>query len=251
MDILSITNVLVVGSNETEILSLQQSLDCYGYQLFFSSGTAKDLENSLREYSPDVVLIQIDPLSLNESLSLGRFLDKQGKVPFIYLSSGGDDATLFKAQKTHPYCYLVQPFEPINLHTSLQCALHCFKKHKVSNSIMQQLHLEYDELKMKVFNLHSNSSTVDLCNCYQFKVKDFTLLYKNTEIKMTRKERALMSLLIAQVGSIVNFDQIIRFVWGSAHQSHNDVRTLMWRLNKKLPVAMVKNAMGIGYYIES
>ncbi|MFZ3054108.1 MAG: helix-turn-helix domain-containing protein, partial [Sulfuricurvum sp.] len=94
-------------------------------------------------------------------------------------------------------------------------------------------------------------STVDLCNCYQFKVKDFTLLYKNAEIKMTRKERALMSLLIAQVGSIVNFDQIVRFVWGSEHQSHNDVRTLMWRLNKKLPVAMVKNAMGLGYYIES
>ncbi|MDO9305788.1 MAG: winged helix-turn-helix domain-containing protein, partial [Sulfuricurvum sp.] len=154
-------------------------------------------------------------------------------------------------QKTHPYCYLVQPFDAINLHSSLQCALHCFKKHKVSNSIMQQLHLEYDELKMKVFNLHSNSSTVDLCNCYQFKVKDFTLLYKNIEIKMTKKERALMSLLIAQVGSIVNFDQIVRFVWGSEHQSHNDVRTLMWRLNKKLPVAMVKNAMGLGYYIES
>ncbi|MDO9306169.1 MAG: transcriptional regulator, partial [Sulfuricurvum sp.] len=138
MDILSITNVLILGNDETEISSLQQSLDSYGYQLSFSSGTTKNLENSLLEYSPDVVLIQIDPLSLNESLSLGRFLDKQGKVPFIYLSSGGDDSTLFKAQKTHPYCYLVQPFDAINLHSSLQCALHCFKKHKVSNSIMQQ-----------------------------------------------------------------------------------------------------------------
>ena len=36
MDILSITNVLVLGNDETEILSLQQSLDSYGYQLFFS-----------------------------------------------------------------------------------------------------------------------------------------------------------------------------------------------------------------------
>lgn len=251
MDIFSITNVLVLGNDETEILSLQQSLDCYGYRLSFILGTAKNLKYSLIEYSPDVVLIQIDPLFLNESLSLGRFLDKQGKVPFIYLSSSGDDATLFKAQKTHPYCYLVQPFEPINLHMSLQCALHCFKKHKISSSILQQLHLEYDKLKMKVFNLHSNSSTVDMCNCYQFRVKDLTLLYKNIELKMTKKERACMSLLIAQLGSVVSFEQIVRFVWGSAHQSHNDVRTLMWRLNKKLPVALVKNAHGRGYYIES
>ncbi len=230
MDISGITTVLIIGDEEAEGLPLQHSLESYGYQLFFSSKITKEVERSLHKYHPDVVLIQINPHAPNESLSLGRFLYKQGNFPFVYLS---------------------KPFDPINLHTSLQCALHCFKKHKASNTIMQQLHLDYDELKMKVFNLHSNSSTVNLCNCYQFKVKNFTLLYKNSEIRMTKKERSLMTLLIAQLGSIVHFDQIIRFVWGTEHQTHNDVRTLMWRLNKKLPIALVKNAMGIGYYIES
>lgn len=251
MKIFSIINVLLLGNDETEILSLQQSLDCYGYQFFFSSGATKELKSLLIEYSPDAVLIQIDSLFLEKSLSFGRFLDKHGKVPFIYISSGGDDETLFRAQRTHPYCYLVKPFEPINLHISLQCALHYFKKQKISSTIMQQLHLEYDGLKMKVFNLHSNSSTVDMCNCYQFRVKDFTLLYKNIELKITKKERAFLSLLIAQLGSVVSFEQIVRFVWGSTHQSYHDVRVLTWKLNKKLPIALVKNAHGLGYYIES
>ncbi|MDD4855068.1 MAG: winged helix-turn-helix domain-containing protein [Sulfuricurvum sp.] len=251
MQLCSITSVLILGEDETDFLELKHFLDPYGYQLFSSSKKTRDIERSLLHYHPDVVLIQIDPKNPNVSLSLGRLFHEQGDVPFIYLSSSSHDATLFKAQKNHPYCYLIKPFNPINLHTSIQCALHCFKKHKIANSITQQLRMEYDELKRKIFNIHSNCFTVNLCDCYQFKVQNFSLFYKNSEVKLTKKERSLITLLIAQVGSIVHFEQIISFVWGSEHQTHNDVRTLMWRLNKKLPIAMIKNATGLGYYIEA
>lgn len=247
----SVTTILIIGEDHTDILALRQSLHSYGYRLFLSSKKTKDIQHSLILYCPDVVLIRIDPQNSSESLSLGRLLHNQGDIPFIYLSLSSHDETLFKAQKTHPYCYLIKPFDPVSLHTSIQCALHCFKKNTMSNTIMQQLRMEYNDLKNKVFNIQSNCFTVNLCNCYQFKVQNSTLFYKNFEIKMTKNERAVMTLLIAQLGSIVSFDQIVRFVWGGKVQTLNDVRTLIWRLNKKLPNTIVKNAMGLGYYIEA
>lgn len=248
MHISESTTILIIGEYEKERLA--HSLDSYDYQIFFSSYITMELENALIQYHPDIALIQIDPQTVDKSLFVGHFLNNHGNIPFIYLSSFSDDTILFKAQKTHPYCYLVKPFSPINMHISLQCALHCFEKNKISNNIAQQLHMEYDELKRKIFNLTSDSTTINFCNCYEYDVENFTLFYKNSEIKMTKQECSLMQLLIAQMGSIVDFEQIINFVWEHAHPSQNLIRTLAWRLNKKLPIAIIKNAMGIGYYIE-
>lgn len=250
MNTSSITTVLIIGEDLIDVSQLKHSLDPYGYQLFFSSTTMSDVENSLCQYHPEVVLIRIDPQAPNESLSLGHLFHKQGNLPFIYFSSYTHDETLSKAQRTHPYCYIIKPFDPVNLHTSIQCALYCFQKNKISNDFIEQLRTECDELKKRAFNMQSNSSTVNLCDYYQFKVHNFTLFYKNLEIKMTKKERALMTLLTAHFGNFVDFEQIIRFVWDGGCQTNNDIRTLVWRFNKKLPTAIIKNAAGIGYYLE-
>lgn len=246
MDTSDALKVLVIGENDR----LHHSLGEYGYDVFFMPKIGANVENSIAQYRPDVILISIDPASPDESLALGQILHQMGTKPFIYLNSHPDDATLYRAQQTHPHGYHVMPMDPVNLHTSIECAIYCFAKGRTENTLIHQLRTEYEHLKKRAFNIKENSSTVKVCDCYQFKIQNYTLHYKNSEIKMTKKERALITLMIAQIGSIVDFDQIIRYVWGSNYQTHHDVRTLIWRFNRKLPIPLIQNAMGIGYYIE-
>lgn len=250
MDTSSTLKVLIVGEDESNSASFNHLLDTYGYDLFSIQKTVVALENALSNYAPDLVVITLDTETSEDSFSIGNFLHKFGALPFIYISNQANDALLFKAQKTNPHGYHVQPFDPISLHTSMECAFHCFKKTETYNATMQQLRNEYEQLRKKAFNVQANSSKIKLCDCYQFKLQNYSLFYQNDEIKMTKKERALITLLIAQLGTIVDFEQIIRFVWGSNYQTHNDVRTLVWRLNQKVPIPLIQNAMGIGYYIE-
>ena len=67
---------------------------------------------------------------------------------------------------------------------------------------------------------------------------------------MTKKENLLISLLVANLGLPVTFDQAITYIWGDDTSNEHSVRTLVWRLRNKLQTDIIKNVSGIGYYIE-
>ena len=69
-------------------------------------------------------------------------------------------------------------------------------------------------------------------------------------LKLTKKENTFIRLLVAQLGVIVSFEQAVNYVWENEGATENNVRTLVWRLRKLLPTPIIKNASGIGYYIE-
>jgi DNA-binding response OmpR family regulator len=56
--------------------------------------------------------------------------------------------------------------------------------------------------------------------------------------------------MVAQLGSVVDFAQAIDYVWTQEGATCNSVRTLVWRLRSKLPTDVIKNASGVGYYLE-
>ncbi len=74
--------------------------------------------------------------------------------------------------------------------------------------------------------------------------------YKEKKIKLTKKENAFLRLLVAQLGIVVSFEQAVNYVWDGNKATENSVRTLVWRLRNKLETDIIKNASGIGYYIE-
>lgn len=251
-------NILLLTEDIEDNLA-RESLEKMGYRVFIISKNAKGLEVALHGFSIDVVLILINDTTAYKSLKIGRFLDRLQKVPFIYLSTSYQGSLLRKAQQTHPYGYHVYPIDAINLHTSIECACHCFKKNQLYNSSVQRLQSEYYALKKQAFNLRSHKTKVNLCDCYSFQIKGYTLLYQDQEIKVTKHEKRLVTLLVAQLGSVVEFERIMDYVWGSdvriayygESPAHNDVRTLVWRLNKKLPVPLIQNTPRVGYLIES
>lgn len=77
------------------------------------------------------------------------------------------------------------------------------------------------------------------------------LLYKEENIALTKKERALLSLLFSNVKRDFTYEIIYEKVWGSAYLSKQDsLKTLVKTLRKKLPRNIIKNIFGYGYRIE-
>jgi AmiR/NasT family two-component response regulator len=160
MDTSSTLKVLIVGEDESDSAHLKHSLSTYGYDIVSIPKRVVALENALSHYAPDLVVITLDLETSEDSFILGNFLHKFGALPFIYLSNQANDDLLFKAQKTNPHGYHIQPFDPISLYTSIECAFHCFKKTETYNATMQQLRSEYEQLKKRAFNVQANSSKI-------------------------------------------------------------------------------------------
>ena len=67
---------------------------------------------------------------------------------------------------------------------------------------------------------------------------------------MSKSENAFIRLLAVNFGRTVDFELAMSYIWGEEYVSVNSIRTLVWRLRKKLSEDVIKNASGIGYYLE-
>ena len=77
----------------------------------------------LEKYELDIVLLDINLGSKTDGIEIAKIINEKYKIPFIYLTSYSDKATLEMAKKTHPWGYLVKPFQEHDLFTSLEIAL--------------------------------------------------------------------------------------------------------------------------------
>ncbi len=76
------------------------------------------------------------------------------------------------------------------------------------------------------------------------------LVYKESVIPLTRKERELLSLLFSDVSRDFSYEIILTKLWGETSPSKQDsLKTLVKQLRKKLPQNIIKNTFGFGYKI--
>jgi len=155
------------------------------------------------------------------------------------------------ARQTEPYGYIVKPFEPLNLHTTIQMALYRFEEEQKRLTSIDELkhdkaHLE----KLLYVKKLSDQPIVEFGEDYRHDISLGETFYKNQKIKLTKKENAFIRLLVVHLGSVVDFAQATDYVWEREGASDNSVRTLVWRLRNKLPTDVIKNSSGVGYYLE-
>ena len=115
--------VLIV---EDEVLIANDIADLLEDEDYIVSGIAynsKKALEQLRQNQPDIVLLDIELNSELSGIDLAKIINKQYNLPFIYLTSFSDKATIEKVKSTNPMGYLVKPFEGKTLMTTLEIAL--------------------------------------------------------------------------------------------------------------------------------
>jgi DNA-binding response OmpR family regulator len=244
--------VLIIEDDDVTALALQMSLEKYGYEILSLAGDEQSAQNKIKIYNPDIVLIDIGLKRHNGGIEIAHFIRDKMPRPFIFLTAHSEGNILSQAKKTEPYGYIVKPFEPVSLHTTIQMALYRFsqeQKRLIDISTLQsdKAHLE----KLLYAKKISNEPIVEFGNGYRYDISLDETFYHEKKIKLTKKENAFIRLLVAQLGSVVGFAQATQYVWDQEGASDNSVRTLVWRLRNKLPTDIIKNTSGIGYYLEN
>ena len=243
--------VIIVEDDEITALNLNMSLQKQGYKILAICDDATQARVKVSTFKPDIVLIDISLKESNDGIELAKIIKRKNNIPFIYLTSHSDDDIISQAKKTEPYGYIVKPFDPSSLHATIQMAIF---KYKSENSKKEASHSqEIDKLNLEKL-LHDKRTTdepiVKFGDAYHIDINMSETFYNDEKIKLTKKENAFLRLLVAQLGHVVSFEQAMNYVWDKYGATENSVRTLVWRLRNKLETDTIKNASGIGYYIE-
>ena len=244
--------IIIVEDDEITALNLKLSLQKHGYNIIAMCDNALDAKEQIKTFKPNIIIIDISLQESNDGIELAKAIRRKYGIPFIYLTSYSDDDIISQAIKTEPYGYIVKPFDPSSLHATIQMAIFKFEMENKRNKEIQNSNIDKDELEKLLFaKRDSDQPLVKFALDYYINIETNEIFFKNTKIKLTKKESKILKLLVAKIGNIISFTQAIEYVWEDSSATENSIRTLVWRLRNKLPTDIIKNASGIGYYIES
>jgi PAS domain S-box-containing protein len=116
--------VMIVEDEAIVGIDIQENLVNFGYKVvgISSSGEAA-IEDAIKN-RPEIILMDIQLNGKMNGIETAKQIKEKLGIPVIYLTAYGDDKTLSKALEASPSGYLLKPFVPRELHTSIQTALH-------------------------------------------------------------------------------------------------------------------------------
>jgi len=243
--------ILIVEDDEVTAMHLKMALKKLEYDVVSIAENTIQARNKIKIYEPDAILLDISLQENTDGIDLAAYIKSKHSIPFIYLTSHASTEILDEAKVTEPYGYIVKPFDPKSLHSTIQMALYKFIEEKKLKDDINNLQVGKEQLERLLYNKKvSDKPLVPFAQDYYLDISTCETFYNNTKIKLTKKENAFIRLLVSQLGLVVSFDQAINYVWEEEGATENSVRTLVWRLRNKLPIDIILNASGMGYYIE-
>ena len=131
--------ILIVEDNVIIADDMQSMLEEIGYEVVDNVIVYEQAVEVLKNNHVDLVLIDIILASDKTGIDLGKHIRDVYNIPFVFVTSNSDKATVENAKTVKPDGYLVKPFEQQDLYTSIEIALSNFNySRKDSNSSTQE-----------------------------------------------------------------------------------------------------------------
>jgi DNA-binding LytR/AlgR family response regulator len=118
--------ILIVEDNVIIADDMQSMLEEIGYEIVDNVIVYEQAIEVLKSKQVDLVLIDIILASDKTGIDLGKHIRENYDIPFIFVTSNSDRATVENAKTVKPNGYLVKPFEQQDLYTSIEIALSNF-----------------------------------------------------------------------------------------------------------------------------
>jgi DNA-binding LytR/AlgR family response regulator len=122
---------LKIAIVEDEMLTasnIQEVIEDAGYSVTGIADDANGAIDLINKSQPDLVMLDIHIKGDKDGVWLAEQINERYKLPFIFLTSFGDKASVARAVRTRPFGYLLKPFDENDIIESIGIALNNFSK---------------------------------------------------------------------------------------------------------------------------
>ncbi|MDB5972745.1 MAG: hypothetical protein JWQ90_5195 [Hydrocarboniphaga sp.] len=200
--------VLIVDDEPQIRRFLRVSLSAEGMQVFEAASLA-EARSALRSDRPDLMILDLG-LPDGDGLELIPQVRETSTLPIIVLSVRDDEFGKVRALDAGADDYLSKPFGTAELLARIRAAL----RHRLLADGARPI-VETGELRIDLTLRRVSLAGVDL--------------------KLSRKEYAILEVLAKHAGRVVTQPQILREVWGKVHEDDTQyLRVYVGQLRQKL-----------------
>ncbi len=116
------SKLLIVEDEFIISKDLHDIVTALGYGVMGVAKSAVEAINMLKEECPDMILLDINIKGTTNGIALAKIIDRDYQIPYMYITSYSDDATLIEVKKTNPLGYVLKPFNSKNIKIALEIA---------------------------------------------------------------------------------------------------------------------------------
>ena len=222
--------ILIVEDESIVALDIKRILTTLQYEVTNMASDYFSAIKSVQENRPDIILMDVNLGKGKDGIQTVKEIQLNYDIPVIYITAYGDENTINRAVATNPMGYLLKPF----------------KKDEIKSIILLTL---YKLNQINDFNKNANHH--NLGSNYYYDLDNEILFYKNNPLKLSIKEKKLLTILVEAKGQIVSFRELEYMLWPDAPICDSTLRTLIYRLRTKLEYKIIETISSIGCKIIS
>ncbi len=125
---MSKVRILIVENEAVIAMNIFDILEDLGYDVLEPATTYVEALDMLKSDQPDLAILDIRLSGTKTGIDLAHHINDEYELPFIFLTSNSDGATIEEAKNTNPAAFLVKPFVKDELFASIEIALHNYKQ---------------------------------------------------------------------------------------------------------------------------
>ena len=218
--------ILIVEDESLVALDLSQSVESLGYKVVGIVSNSKDAIELTCKEKIDLVLMDICIKGETDGIDTAKAIKIYDKnIQIIYSTALSGEEDIKRAVKTNPSAYIIKPVSIQTLQAAMQIALmSCDDEDCMKGDIVLDEEFSYD----------SSSNE---------------LIYNGAFIKLTKRERQLLSLFVSSANNIVSLYDIENEIWPDKNFNVNTTRALISRLRAKLKYKIIETVPSLGYRV--
>ncbi|MCB0736751.1 MAG: response regulator transcription factor [Bacteroidetes bacterium] len=139
--------IIIVEDEPLIADDLKSTVEELGHKVSALVDNANDCIMLLKEELPDLLLLDINIKGGIDGIMLADMVNKEFKIPFIFITSYTDDETLSKVKVQRPAGFLVKPFEDREVKSAIALGIHNFNS--VSHDVNEVKEVTEEKLFVK------------------------------------------------------------------------------------------------------
>ncbi len=147
MKILVVEDEMIIADNICMIL------EDIGYEAVEPAINYPEAIETIEAENPDLIILDIQLAGKLDGVDLAQTINKDYKIPFIFLTSNSDSQTLERVKKVNPHAFLVKPFKKEDLYSSIELSMHSYMQNQQNKAGQEDVSLIKDAIFVKDKNL--------------------------------------------------------------------------------------------------
>ncbi len=191
--------ILIVEDDPIIAKDIQLLLQTENYQVIAIAHDGVTALDLIAIHQPNLILLDIHLGTGITGIEVAEIIQEKYKIPFIFLTSYSDEATLAAAVEQGPYGYLVKPFQDKTLLTTITLAVRNFEREQKATTFdYSHLIVILTEQEQRLTKaLITGKSYKEIAQTFFISINTVKFHLKNIYLKMEVKGRAeLLAKLI-------------------------------------------------------